>query len=164
MGKNKTGMTLIIILLVILLILFGVGFASLYKVMNKANMNFTSNAVFKGQISMEDVTNFSLGDPIVTNLLEGSDKKRHVIKISASLGINTNKKVAKEAEALLGTLEAQKVVIKDIIIGVCRSKTFEELNKSDARQILKDEILLNLQNTFDNNLILDVYIDEIFLD
>lgn len=163
MGKNKIGMILIIVLLVSLLILFAVGFTFLYKAMNKANEGGGNNIIVQQELSMEDIKNFSIGDPIVTNLLKGQDKKDHVVKIDVSLGINTSKDTAKEAEELIATLEEQKPVIKDIIIGVCRSKTYEELNVTDARVVFKDEILLKLQETFATNLIVDVYIGEIFL-
>lgn len=163
MGKNKIGMILIIVLLVSLLILFAVGFTFLYKAMNKANEGGGNNIIVQQELSMEDIKNFSIGDPIVTNLLKGQDKKDHVVKIDVSLGINTSKDTSKEAEELIATLEEQKPVIKDIIIGVCRSKTYEELNVTDARVVFKDEILLKLQETFATNLIVDVYIGEIFL-
>lgn len=163
MGKNKIGMILIISLLVILLVLFAVGFAFLYKAMNTSSEESNTNVVVEQELPIEDITNFSIGDPIVTNLLKGPDKKDHVVKISASLGINTSKDTSKDATKLMATLDAQKPVIKDIIIGVCRSKTYEELNVTDARIIFKQEILLKLQETFATNLIVDVYIDEIFL-
>lgn len=163
MGKNKIGMILIIVLLVSLLILFAVGFTFIYKAMNKANEGGGNNIIVQQELSMEDIKNFSIGDPIVTNLLKGQDKKDHVVKIDVSLGINTSKDTSKEAEELIATLEEQKPVIKDIIIGVCRSKTYEELNVTDARVVFKDEILLKLQETFATNLIVDVYIGEIFL-
>lgn len=163
MGKNKIGMILIIVLLVSLLILFGVGFTFLYKAMNKANEGGSNNIIIQQELSIEDITSFPVGDPIVTNLLEGPDKKDHVVKINVNLGINTSKDTSKEAEKLIATLEAQKSVIKDIIIGVCRSKTYEELNMTDARAVFKDEILLKLQEVFATSLIVDVYIDEIFL-
>ncbi|WP_250278427.1 flagellar basal body-associated FliL family protein [[Clostridium] colinum] len=163
MGKNKVGMILIIVLLVILLVLFAVGFGFLYKAMNKANQGDEANVVVQQELKIEDITNFPIGDPIVTNLLEGPDKKTHVIKINVSLGINTSKDTAKDAEKLIPTLEAQKPVIKDTVIGICRSKTYEELNMTDARVVLKNEILLKLQEIFSTDLIVDVYVDEIFL-
>lgn len=168
MGKNKSGnkigMILIIVLLVALLVLFAVGFAFLYKAMNKANEGGETNVVVEQQLAIEDITNFPLGDVIVTNLLEGPDKKEHVIKLTvSSLGINNSKDTSKEAGKLIPTLEAQKPIIKDTIIGICRSKTYEELNMTDARVVLKNEILVKLKEIFSTDLIVDVYIDEIFV-
>ena len=162
MGKNKIGMILIIVLLVTLLVLFAVGFAFLYKAMSKANEGTENNITIEQTVPIEDIANFPVGDPIVTNLLEGPDKKEHVVKLSVSLGINAGKETAKDSEKLIATLEKQKPVIKDIIIGVCRSKTYEELKATDAQEVFKNEILLKLQETFATNLIVDVYIDEIF--
>lgn len=162
--KNKLGMILIIVLLVVLLILFAVGFTFLYKAMNKTEEAPVNEVVVEETLPLSDIINFPIGDPIITNLLEGPDQKRHVIKISVSLGINNSKKVSKETAKLTPVLEAQKPVIKDIIIGVCRSKTFEELNQTDARAVLKQEILLKLQEAFDTELIVEAYIDDIFID
>ncbi|WP_317367325.1 flagellar basal body-associated FliL family protein [uncultured Tyzzerella sp.] len=161
MGKNKMGMVLIIILLVALLVLFAVGFVFLYKAMNKANDGTDNKIVVEQMVSVEDIKTFPLGEPIITNLLEGPDKKEHVIKLSVNLGVNASKDNAKDAEKLLTTLDLQRTVIKDIVIGICWNKTYEELKSTDARSVLKDEILLKLKETFETNLIVDVYIDEI---
>ncbi len=163
MGKNKIGMILIISLLVILLVLFAVGFGFLYKAMTKANEGGEANLVIQKELPIEDITNFPIGEPIVTNLLKGPDKKSHLIKVNVSLGINTSKDVSKEANKFIPTLEVQKSVIKDIIVGICLSKTYEELDATDGRSVLKDEILLKLQETFETDLIVDVYIDEYFI-
>lgn len=161
MGKNKIGMTLIIVLLITLLILFGVGFTFLYKATNKASQFDTQVVVVEQEVAIEDITNFSIGAPIVTNLLEGPDKKEHLIRLSVSLGINTSKKVEKDAKELITILEEQKSIIKDTIVGICLNKTYEELSQN-GRAILKDEILLNLKEKFNTDLIVDVYIDEYF--
>lgn len=161
MGKNKIAMILIIVLLVILLVLFAVGFAFLYKAMNKANDGSESNVQVEQTVPIEDIQNFAIGEPIITNLLEGPNKKEHIVKLSVSLGVNGSKSTAKEAEKLMTTLDTQRLVIKDAIIGVCRSKTYEELKSTDAQKIFKDEILLKLQEIFATNLIVDVYIDDI---
>ena len=160
--KNKMGMILIILLLVILLVLFAVGFAFLYKAMNKTNEGGEANVTTQQVLAIEDITPFSVGEPIVTNLLKGPDNKEHVIKISVNLGVNTSKEVAKDGEALLSTLETQRVVVKDTIVGICSNKTYEELSVSDARTLLKNEILVKMQEVFATDLIVDVYIDEMF--
>ena len=163
MGKNKIGTILIISLLVVLLVLFAVGFGFLYKAMNRANEGGEANLVIQKELPIEDITNFPIGEPIVTNLLKGPDKKSHLIRISVSLGINTSKDVSKEANKFIPTLDLQKSVIKDTIVGICLSKTYEELDATDGRSVLKDEILLKLQEIFATDLIVDVYIDEYFI-
>lgn len=164
MGKNKIGVILIVVLLVLLLASFIGGFIFLYKTMNKPEVP-KGSAVVTQEVAIEDITNFLVGEePILTNLLQGPDKKSHVIQVNVSLGVNTSKKVKKDAEKLLALLEVKKVIIKDIIIGVCRSKTYEELNKGDASAIIKDEILIKLKKRFETELIVDVYIDNIFIE
>lgn len=165
MGKNKTGVILIVVLLVALLVLFIFGFFALYKALNKANSDEpNASVVLSQEVPIEDITNFAVKEePIITNLLKGPDKKEHIIKFNVSLGINTSKKVKKEATKLLTTLETQKLVIEDIIIGVCLSKTYEELSDNNARTILKDEILAKVQQAFNTNLIVDVYLSDLLI-
>lgn len=165
MSKNKMGMTLIILLLVVLLVLFAVGFGFLgflYKAMNKTNDATDTNIVVQQTVPIEDITVFPLGETIITNLLKGPDQKEHVIKISVNLGINTSKETSKEAENLISNLELQKTIIKDTIIDICRNKTYEEMEMTNAKTVVKDEILASLQEIFATNLIVDVYIDDFF--
>ena len=159
MKKNKLGMILIIVLLVILLILFGVGFTFLYKALMKTNNVNQNTVVVEQELPIEDITNFPIAEPIATNLLEGPDKKEHLLRISVNLGINTSKKEAKNAKKLMPLLEERIPIIRDTIVGVCNNKTYEELSKN-GRDILKDEILLKLQEVFSTELIVDVYIND----
>lgn len=165
MGKNKVGMILIIVLLVALLILFGVGFFLLYTTMQKGNKVEEVPVVVEEKLDRNDIIIFPIGDEaIVTNLLEGPDGKKHVIKIKVNLGINASKKNKKEADALIATLTAQTVFLQDTVLGICRNKTFEELKRNDAQALLANEILLKLSDAFNTKLIAEVIINELILD
>lgn len=160
---GKIGIILIILLLVVLLILFSVGFFLLYKTIQKGNEpKEPVKVVVEEKIDREDITIFSVGDQaMVTNLLEGPDGKKHVIKLKVSLGIDSSKKNKKNADKLIEVLTAQTVVIEDTILGICRNKTIEELKRNDAQALLADEIKLRLSEIFDTNLIAEVIINEI---
>ncbi len=165
MGKNKVGMILIIVLLVALLILFGVGFFLLYTTMQKGNSTEPNPVIVEEKIDRKDITIFPIGESaIITNLLEGPDGKKHVIKIKVNLGINTSKDTKKEADSLIETLTAQTVFLEDTILGICRNKTFEELKRNDAQAVLSDEIHLKLSDAFDTKLIAEVIINELILE
>lgn len=165
MGKNKVGMILIIVLLVALLILFGVGFFLLYTTMQKGNKVEEAPIVVEEKLDRNDIIIFPIGDEaIVTNLLEGPDGKKHVIKIKVNLGVNASKKNKKDADALIATLTAQTVFLQDTVLGICRNKTFEELKRNDAQALLANEILLKLSDAFDTKLIAEVIINELILD
>ena len=165
MGKNKVGMILIIVLLVALLILFGVGFFLLYTTMQKGNKVEEVPIVVEEKLDRNDIIIFPIGDEaIVTNLLEGPDGKKHVIKIKVNLGVNASKKNKKEADALITTLTAQTVFLQDTVLGICRNKTFEELKRNDAQALLANEILLKLSDAFDTKLMAEVIINELILD
>lgn len=166
MKKNKIGMILIIVLLIALLILFGVGFYLLWSTMQKGNnIEPGPTVVVEEKLDRKDIAIFPIGESsIITNLLEGPDGKKHVIKIKVNLGINSSKDNKKEADALIETLTAQTVFLEDTILGICRNKTYEELKRNDAQAVLADEIYLKLSEAFDTKLIAEVIINELLLD
>lgn len=165
MKKNKIGMILIIVLLIALLILFGVGFFLLYTTMKKGSSVEPTPIVVEQKLDRKDITILPIGESaIITNLLEGPDGRKHVIKIKVNLGINSSKSNKKEADALIQTLTAQTVFLEDTILGICRNKTYEELKRNDAKAVLSDEIHLKLSDAFDTKLIAEVIINELLFD
>lgn len=165
MAKNKLGVILIIVLLIVLLLSFGVGFFLLYKTIQKGSKIEQDVPVVENKVDRKDIAIFPVGDSsIITNLLEGPDGKKHVIKLKVNLGINSSKKEKKKSEALKTTLGEQVVFLEDVVIGICRNKTFEELRRNDAQFLLANEIRQKLSEAFDTNLITEVIINELILD
>lgn len=159
---GKVGIILIIVLLIFLLILFSVGFFLLYKTIQKGNDGENVTVVVEEKVDREDISIFPVGEEaIITNLLKGPDGKKHVIKIKVNLGIDSSKKNKKEAAKLIEVLNAQTVVIEDTILGICRNKTYEELERNDAQAVLADEIHLQLSEVFKTNLIAEVIINQL---
>lgn len=157
LDKNKAMMIAIIILLVVLLVTIGVGFFITFKNLDK------SSAPKDEKPTAVDQNNISLvtADEIITNLRVGADEKTHTIKVKISLGIDTSDK--KNSEEFITMLGEKDLVVSDVILGVLRNKTYEELNKGDAQEILRDEILGKLQQQFNTNLIVTVYVSDLFL-
>lgn len=165
MKKNKVGIILIIVLLIALLISFGVGFFLLWNTMKKGDNVELTPIVVEEKLDRKDIAIFPIGESaIITNLLEGPDGRKHVIKIKVNLGINASKDNKKEADALIETLTAQTVFLEDTILGICRNKTYEELKRNDAQALLADEIHLKLSEAFDTKLIAEVIINELLFD
>lgn len=154
--KNKVMMIAIIILLVVLLVTIGVGFFITFRNLNKDPEAVNEQTTEVAAINQEDIKLFTVVEPIYTNLLTGADNEEHLVKLSISLGIDGTEK--KESEKFMTLLTEQEVIVKDVIIGVVKNKTFEDLKKTDAREILKDELLTSLQKQFGSNLIIDIYI------
>ncbi|MDE6357156.1 MAG: flagellar basal body-associated FliL family protein, partial [Eubacteriales bacterium] len=149
-----------------LLISFGVGFFLLWNTMQKGNgTTEITTVVVEEKLDRKDIAIFPIGESaIITNLLEGPDGKKHVIKVKVNLGINASKDNKKEADSLIETLTAQTVFLEDTILGICRNKTYEELKRNDAQQLLADEIHLKLSEAFDTKLIAEVIINELLFD
>lgn len=160
MEKNKIMMILIIVLLVILLLTIGVGFFITFKNLNSGDQITEEE---KEPVRQENIQLISYdGESLYTNLRTGDDNKKHVIRVGYSLGIDISDK--KESEAFITTLSEKTPIVKDVIIGVLRNKTYEELQKSDAQAVLREEILEKLQQEFDSNLIVTIYLSDLFLE
>ena len=162
MGKNKIGIILIILLLIILLFTISFGFFFIFKKINNQNQQ-SDNVEFEQQIDVEDITLFSLTDSIYTNLFIGEDGREHVIKLSVNFGLDSSKKKAKESQALMTTLTEKEAIVKDVIIGILRSETYEELIRVDTQEVLKEKILTEIQKEFNTDLIVKVYINDLVL-
>lgn len=162
MEKNKVMMISIIVLLVALLgTIVGLGI-------------FTINSLKKGEepqtqgeqvseikpLSKDELTLVELKEPITTNLPVGEDgKDSHVIRLNMSLAINNTVKKDKESEKTLASVSSKEVIVRDVVLDILKKKTYEQMKKPDAREILKEEILQSLQDEFATNLIVAVYVD-----
>lgn len=159
MEKNKVMMISIIVLLVVLLITIAGG---AFLVVSKLNSAETAEKEPE-PVKQENIQLVQFDtDSIYTNLRVGDDNKNHVIRVGFSLGIDVSDK--KEGEAFVTTITDKTPIVKDVIIGVLRNKTSEELEKSDAQAVLREEILEKLQQEFDSNLIVNVYLSDLFID
>lgn len=160
MEKNKIMMLSIIILLVVLLATIAAGFFITLKKINQ-EPSAEGQVQTEAPASPEEIILFDVADSIYTNLKKGDDGKEHIIKLGVSLGIdNTDKK---KGEPYKTELEAKIPMIKDTVIGILRNKTYDELQQADAQNILREEILERLQQDFNTNLIVNVYLSDMFL-
>ncbi len=168
MEKSKPMMIIIIVLLVVLVgIIVG---ASFYIVsnLNKGSVNTEQTApptdASLGEpknLTPDKIDTVNLSQPINTNLLPEKEGESRAVRISLSIGIdNTDSKNSKKFIELLQSREA---VIRDTALSVLRNKTASELNAGDSKDILADEILVELQEVFQSELIVKVYISDIYI-
>lgn len=161
MEKNNKMMIVVIVLLVILLGAMVAGGIIVYN-------TITSAANSEVQEEQEDVepedkslnTIISIGDAISTNLLVGEDQKEHLAKIDFSLDVKGGED---DSEAVVTAINNRLVSVRDIVNGILRKKTFEELKKNDGLENLKDEILDKIRKEFDTNLVSNIYISSFML-
>ncbi len=160
MEKNKVMMIVIIVLLVVLLAtIIGVSVFAL-KVIGSGGLGGGQTTVqyASNQLSPEQIEIISFERTVSTNLAKGGDGASHVIKFGIEIGVdNTDKK---ESPKFVELVKAKEVIIRDAAISIARSKTFEQLNRPDGKEILKEEILQELQNIFKDQLLTNVYISE----
>lgn len=161
MEKNKL---LMIIIIVLLLLILGVsvGF-SVYTLtlFNNTKNQSAMTPIDPSALDPENITTYTVKDTFKTNLLKGSDNKDHLISVDISFAV-TN--VDKEAsDTLLATLEANEPMIKSNILTVIRNRTAEELSGSDAPDVLGGHILKKLQEVFNTNLIVEVFVSSLYV-
>jgi len=154
-------MVVIIALLVILLVAIGGVSFFAYRVIASGGLgtgqqNATQQVV--PELKPDEVEILKLASPISTDLAIGADGKAHLIRLSLAVGVdNTDKK---ESPKLIALIVAKETLIRDIALGVIKSKTYEELSRPDGRDILKNEILEHIQATFQNPLLVSILIDD----
>ena len=127
---------------------------------SSSNSGGNSYEALNEKVALKDIKIIAIEDSITTNLVSEDDKKQHVIRATVSIGINSE---SKQAKNITKQIEEQKIAIRDIIIEVLKTKTYEEMVRSDANQVLKQEVLEELQERFQTNVICDIYLGEFFV-
>ncbi len=166
MEKNKMGMMIIIVILLIMFISFGVGFFLLLKTLKATPpgpgpIQSSGTSIYK----LEEIDVIPLTDPIKSNLAVGKDNKNHMVDLKLSIGLNmggkTDKDIKKEYEKIKPMVEDRnkQTIIRNEILNILRNKTFDELIAPDSNIMLIQEITSCLQELFNTNIIIIVYFD-----
>lgn len=162
MEKNRLMFIIIIVLLVVLLItIAGVSFYAIRMFNPAEEENRRVNAEEVPRLAAEQITTLNLSGALSTNLLTSDDGTDHVIKISMGIGLNNTDE--EEFTRIQALLTENETVSKDLILGIIRNKTYEELKKPDGQAALKEEIRTALQDYYQSNLIVQVSVSEIIL-
>ncbi len=166
MGNNKSMMIIIIAILVIMLGGVGAGFFFIAGMINK-NMEATTGdkpvQTEEKAYTPADLINVPLSDSIKSNLLVSNDGQEHLILITAEIAVNGAGKNAKAATEMETLLKQKEAVVTDSILKILRQKTFQDVKRPDAQQLLSDEIVSALQGEFNSNLIVEVYFKTFFV-
>ncbi len=166
MEKNKLMMTIIIVLLVILLVAIGgVSFLA-YRMLSNQNEGteqvYSNTNTAKKQLTASEIEYVTLENPVSVNLTDSADGSSHSVSVKFDIGIdNTDKKLSPDFIALVNN---QKTVIKDVVIGILRSKTLEEMKSTDTQELVKQEVIEKLQLEFDSDLIYNIKFDTFYYD
>ena len=157
--KNKPLMIIIIALLVILL--GTVAFALFYflnltdQFTNETGKTFESGV----RLTVDQIEPVTLSSPISTNLLSTDDGVKRYVKINLSIGVNNTDK--KESPKILESLRNNEMITRDIVLSILGGQTFEELSLIEGQELLKDNIKTRLQEEYNTNLIVQVYISDL---
>ena len=157
MGNNKSMM---IIILVVLLVLIGIIVAGLFLIMSNINAAQVPQEpitiLVPAAPSEADIRPFILDGNISTNLHTGSGGgNRFAVLTSPGIGINNLDPDA--ADEFIEMISEREIVVRDTITSILRRKTAEELNALGGDDILREEILVALQEAFQTQLIVRVY-------
>ena len=159
MDKQKTLMIIIISLLVVLL--GAVAFVSVYvlkisdRYANEPPRTYDTGT----RLTVNQIEKVPLSSPISTNLYSKNDGVERYVKINLSIGINNTDK--KESPKMLESLVKNEMVTRDIVLSILRNQTYEELTQPEGQELLKDHIKARLQEEYDTNLIVQVYISDL---
>jgi flagellar basal body-associated protein FliL len=161
LDKNKIMMVVIVVLLVVLLgTTAGLAYLLYRNFSGQASAQDEQGApVDVESLKQEDIVTVPISDTITTNLAVGSDgESSHMAKLALAIGVDTTEK--KESDTLVALLTEKEIVIKDLVIEILTSKTHDEFKRVDSRDVVREDILKALQDEFESNLIVTVYIYE----
>jgi len=160
-NKSKIGMIVIVIILVLMFVVFTGGFIYTITLLNSAkaaNGNVSKQEV--AEYSLTDIVNINIADSITVNLLPAvNDTKKHMAIVRVQLCLNSKDKDYKKLK-LDSLVTSNEIAIRDLIIGILRNKTYDELEKPDSTAVLKQEILDSIQEFFGTNAIVQVNLAE----
>jgi flagellar basal body-associated protein FliL len=161
--KNKLMLIIIIVLLLVLLgTIVGVAIYTFTAVKPAETTEVGDLPQGAGHLPPDKITTFKIEDPFKTNLLKGEDGSEHVISVLISFAISNVD--AGQNKELTETLTNSSELTKSKILKVIRDKTYEDLSQGgDSQDMLAGEILTVLQETFETNLIVDVFVSEMYV-
>jgi flagellar basal body-associated protein FliL len=113
------------------------------------------------QLSINQIEKIPLAEEIATNLKRSENSAEHYVKIKLSIGVNNTHK--KESPEIIESLAVNETVTRDIVLGILRNLTYEELSIPEGQDLLKEIIKTKLQEEYDTNLIVQVYISDLVL-
>ena len=104
-------------------------------------------------IPIEDIETYAIADTMTINLKpdDGEDGDKHVAMVSIVLSLNTKDDEYSDKQPMLATNEG---LVRNVINRVISSHTLTELR--DDQMAVQNEILKELQATFDSEFIVDV--------
>jgi len=153
---------MIVIIALLVLLLGAISAASFFfiKTMGKGdNAEAASTEAPAVKLTVDQIEKVPLSSPISTNLSAGRDGVEHYVKINLAIGVNNTDK--KESPKMVTSLQSNEMVVRDIILGVLRNQTYDVLTDTDGQELLKDSIKTQLQEEFNSNLIVQVYISDL---
>jgi|GEM_PF-2104678 len=143
-----------ILLSIILVLVLVIGFLFSWLVV-VGNQNSNQNS-FNQQLAY-DIKNYQVyqvtEDSIISNLnATGSARTSAIIRVKPYLRV-ADKKIVED-------LKTRNSEIIDIFITVLRSKTFEDIQQPNSKEVVKTEVINKLNEVFSTNKILDVFFEE----
>lgn len=140
-GKKKMGKSKLIIIILLVAILVGVGITAYLMISGKSFKDA------KGMIESEDEYTIPL-DEFVTNL-QNQEKGKNYLKIQVAL-MYTDKKDAEIIESNINK-------IRDIILNDIREKTSSQILEVKNTPVLKEKMMVKLNDALGKKIIKDIY-------
>ena len=95
---------------------------------------------------------------ITTNLSSGSAGRDRIVRVKVSVGVNNT--LGQESNMMMQMLGEREVTLQSIVLSVVRTRTHEQLLEPGGDEALLQEILVTLQEDFQSNAIVGVYLNE----
>ncbi len=165
-SDKKTGqkpIVLIALVVINMLVVLGVGFM-IYKGKKKEEAHPTIDHVIQGEVKTQEVEKNiqeEIGKviPLETFIVNlAGSKGRKVLKVNMELEVKGNK----EGDGnISGEIDTRKAQIRDFIIIILSSKSYEEISTKEGKDFLRNEIKDNINTFLSKGKITNVYFTEL---
>uniref|UniRef100_UPI0040561027 flagellar basal body-associated FliL family protein n=1 Tax=Agathobacter sp. TaxID=2021311 RepID=UPI0040561027 len=107
-------------------------------------------------LPVKQITPYAInaGETITTNLAKGEDGEVHYVVFSVSLNLNNESDEYKENTTT--SLTEKESIILDTVNGIARNYSLEALNQEGGVELMKKEMLKELQNMFGADFIVGI--------
>lgn len=155
-GKKKSKLLLIIVILVVLALLGGGGFFAFKMFMGgqdeQVQQSGLPNLVPQQRSAKAQIGALYPFETFVVNLADPGGTR--YLKVTMSVELNSG------SEKLMQELEMRKPQIRDIILTVLSSKSFEEVSTPQGKLSLKQEVIQKLNGVIASGGVNNLYITE----
>ncbi|MGL4798672.1 MAG: flagellar basal body-associated FliL family protein [Cellulosilyticaceae bacterium] len=111
-------------------------------------------------VNKENLEIVHMAEALNANLKLGEDKVPHIVRLVIGVQVDKKHKAYKDFSK---NFEGNQTIIRDGIIDIVRSKTYEDMNEEGAKDELAKEIATRINELLDTDIVQNIYFGDYFI-